>query len=179
MSHTIYISSYVKGPLRTGGRDRAPALPWAFRISDPDLCESLRRSTNENCRADRTFYQLEAIDPAQIKVGDMLLVENGNLVRADGVVRKGCALVDESAVTGDSTHVLRESGGNDRVMRDTVVVSGAIVVEVTPRLGHSLDWIANSDSATKARVGQQVAKNVAVPASERVEPNGSRECTGK
>jgi E1-E2 ATPase len=179
MSQTIHITSYVKGPVRVGGRDRAPALPWAFRISDPDLYDSLRQSRDHDCHADRTFYQLEAIDPAYIKVGDLLLVENGQIICADGVVRKGCALVDESAVTGDSTYVLRESGGRDRVMRDTLVVSGAIVVEVAPRLGHALDWIAKSKSASNDRVGRPFVPTTVMPASEQVKTSGPRECAGK
>jgi len=100
----------------------------------------LRASHDTGCRDDRTFYQLEAIDPAQITVGDLLLVESGQVIHADGIIRKGAALIDESTVTGDSTQVLRESCGRDRVMRDTMVVSGTIIVEVTPRLGHPLDW---------------------------------------
>ena len=179
MSQTIHISSYVKSPVRVGGRDRAPALPWAFRISDPELYDSLRRSHDHDCRADRTFYQLEAIDSAYIKVGDLLLVENGQIIRADGVVRKGCALVDESAVTGDSTYVLRESGGRDRVMRDTLVVSGAIVVEATPRLGHALDWIAKSKSASNDRAGRPFVPSTAMPAREQMKTIAPRECAGK
>jgi len=45
------------------------------------------------------------------------------------------------AVTGQSGYALRESGGPATVMRDSLIVSGGILVEVTPRRGHPLDWI--------------------------------------
>lgn len=71
----------------------------------------------------------------------MILVEEGQYIYADGVILRGVATVDESAVTGRSMCVLREAGGVNEVMHDTLVVAGRILVEVKPRLGHPLDWI--------------------------------------
>jgi K+-transporting ATPase ATPase B chain len=67
--------------------------------------------------------------PAKPRGGDVVVLEAGDLIPADGVVIDGIATVDESAVTGESAPVIRESGG-DRctVTRGTKVLSGRIVV---------------------------------------------------
>ena len=57
--------------------------------------------------------------------------------------------IDESAVTGGSMYVLREADGDCEVMHDTLVVAGRILVEVTPRLGHPLDWITGTTADTR------------------------------
>lgn len=77
----------------------------------------------------------------------MLLIEGSQVVHADGIILRGAATIDESAITGDSTYVLCESGGRDRVLRDSLVVSGTIILEVIPRLKHSADWIGHANCA--------------------------------
>src|ERR1700755_1918155 len=102
MYPNVYISSYVKGPVNTVKQGPRPNHHLAFRISDVEICADIRQSFHGNCHRDRTFYQLEAVDPAELKTGDLVLVESGQMVHADGVIRKGAALIDESVVTGDS-----------------------------------------------------------------------------
>jgi hypothetical protein len=162
MHAKVYVTSYVKGPVPPEPKGSRHISPWAFRIGDPEVCAGLRQSHDGDCRSERIFYQLEAVDPAKLRPGDMLLVEAGQLVHADGTIRRGAATIDESAITGDATHVLRESGHRNQVMRDTMIVSGTIVIEVTPRLGHSLDWIEH-DRRVYDQLQAQIAKSDADP----------------
>jgi high-affinity K+ transport system ATPase subunit B len=88
-----------------------------------------------------THLVLEAIEPDRLRAGDVVLVETGQTVPADGAILEGMAVVDESAVTGQSAPVFRHESGVTDVMRDSRIVEGQIFVEVTPRRGHPLDWI--------------------------------------
>jgi potassium-transporting ATPase ATP-binding subunit len=69
---------------------------------------------------------------SKLRHGDVVVVDAGDLIPGDGTVIEGIASVDESAITGESAPVIRESGGARRaVTRGTKVVSGRIVVEIT------------------------------------------------
>jgi K+-transporting ATPase ATPase B chain len=69
---------------------------------------------------------------SEIACGDVLVITAGELIHADGIVVEGIAMVDESAMTGESAPVLRESDSvHCAVIGGTRVLSGRIVVEVT------------------------------------------------
>ena len=69
---------------------------------------------------------------SQLRPGDVVLVDAGEVIPRDGTVIEGIASVDESAITGESAPVIRESGGDRRaVTGGTKVVSGRVVVEIT------------------------------------------------
>jgi potassium-transporting ATPase ATP-binding subunit len=73
---------------------------------------------------------------SELTVGDVLVVNGGEVIPCDGMVIDGAALVDESAITGESAPVLRESGGaRSAVVGGTRVVSNSIVVEVAEPAG--------------------------------------------
>jgi high-affinity K+ transport system ATPase subunit B len=91
-----------------------------------------------------SHIELEAVEPDCLRAGDVVLVEAGQTMPIDGVILDGIAVVDESAVTGQSAPVVRHSGGVKEVMRDTRVVEGHVFVEVVPRRGHPLDWIGGT-----------------------------------
>jgi high-affinity K+ transport system ATPase subunit B len=121
--------------------------PLTFRLTNEDYCRALRqsRSAGQNDQSgDWGIDRLEAVAPGKLQAGDVFLVEEGQYIYADGVILRGVATVDESAVTGRSMCVLREAGGVNEVMHDTLVVAGRILVEVKSRLGHPLDWITES-----------------------------------
>jgi potassium-transporting ATPase ATP-binding subunit len=68
---------------------------------------------------------------AELRRGEVVVVEAGEVIPADGIVIEDIASVDESAVTGESAPVIRESGGDrSTVTGGTQVLSGRIVVEV-------------------------------------------------
>nr|WP_298990113.1 potassium-transporting ATPase subunit KdpB [uncultured Pseudokineococcus sp.] len=101
--------------------------------------ESLRRArattTTRRLRADGTEEELAA---PELHVGDLVVVEAGDVVPGDGDVVEGVASVDESAVTGESAPVVRESGGDrSSATGGTTVLSDRIVVRITAEPGAS------------------------------------------
>ena len=88
-----------------------------------------------------SHLDLEVVEPDRLNVGDVVCVEAGQLIPMDGVILDGVAVVDESAVTGQSAPVIRSGEGVKLVMGQTRVVEGHVFVEVSPRRGHPLDWI--------------------------------------
>ena len=86
-------------------------------------------------RHDRLF---EIVSSEELEVGDVVLVEAGDVIPVDGEVIDGVAEVDESAVTGESAPVIRESGGDrSAVIGGTRVLSDWLKVRVTAEVGHS------------------------------------------
>jgi high-affinity K+ transport system ATPase subunit B len=95
-----------------------------------------------------SHIDLEAVEPDRLNVGDVILVEAGQVIPVDGLILDGVAVVDESAVTGQSAPVIRHGEGVNVVMGQTRVVEGHIFVEVSPRRGHPLDWIGGGSTET-------------------------------
>src|SRR5438477_317980 len=99
----------------------------------------------------------------QLKVGDIVLVEAGDLIPSDGEIIEGIASVDESAITGESAPVIRESGGDrSAVTGGTRVLSDRIVVEITQEPGKSfLDrMIALVEGAERRKTPNEIALNI-------------------
>ena len=75
---------------------------------------------------------------AELRRGDVVVVEAGETIPGDGTVIEGIASVDESAITGESAPVIRESGGDrSAVTGGTRVLSDRIVVEITQEPGRA------------------------------------------
>lgn len=69
---------------------------------------------------------------ATLAIGDVVVVEPGQVIPSDGTVTEGVALVDESAITGESAPVLRESGGErSAVLGGTRVISSRLLIRVS------------------------------------------------
>ncbi len=106
------------------------------------------------------------VDPApapQLRPGDRVICEAGDLIPGDGDVVDGIASVDESAITGESAPVIRESGGDrSSVTGGTRVLSDRIVVEITQRPGESfLDrMIALVEGASRQKTPNEIALNI-------------------
>ena len=78
------------------------------------------------------------ISASQLKKGDVVLVEAGELIPNDGEVIEGIASVDESAITGESAPVTREAGGDfSSVTGGTTVVSDWLKIRITSEPGQS------------------------------------------
>jgi K+-transporting ATPase ATPase B chain len=100
---------------------------------------------------------------AELRRGDVVIVEAGELIPGDGTVIEGIASVDESAITGESAPVVRESGGDrSAVTGGTRVLSDRIVVEVTQEPGESfLDkMIALVEGAERRKTPNEIALNI-------------------
>jgi potassium-transporting ATPase ATP-binding subunit len=74
---------------------------------------------------------IKIISAYDIKKGNIVIVENGDIIPVDGEVIEGLALVDESAITGESVPVIKEAGGDFRlVIRGTRVVNNWLKIKV-------------------------------------------------
>ncbi len=129
--------------------------------------QSLRRARTEArakllARAqDRSRYEWRSA--TDLRVGDIVLVETGDLVPSDGEVIEGIASVNEAAVTGESAPVIRESGGDrSAVTGGTLVVSDWIVVRITAAPGATfLDrMIALVEGASRQKTPNEIALDI-------------------
>lgn len=101
--------------------------------------ESLRVARSE-AMANRLLHNgsVELIPALDLRKGDLFVVNNGEIIPGDGEITEGTALVDESAVTGESAPVVREPGSILRgVTAGTKVISGKIIVRVTADPGET------------------------------------------
>ncbi len=109
----------------------------------------------------RGLYQLVAAP--ELASGDLVLVEAGDLIPSDGEVVEGIASVDESAITGESAPVIRESGGDrSAVTGGTRVLSDWIKVKITAAQGSTfLDrMIALVEGAERQKTPNEIALNI-------------------
>ncbi len=100
---------------------------------------------------------------AELHKGDVVVVIAGEVIPGDGTVIEGIASVDESAITGESAPVIRESGGDrSAVTGGTRVLSDEIVVEVTQEPGHSFmdRMIALVEGAERRKTPNEIALNI-------------------
>ncbi|MBS0279506.1 MAG: potassium-transporting ATPase subunit KdpB, partial [Proteobacteria bacterium] len=103
------------------------------------------------------------VPAAQLERGDLVLVEAGELIPSDGDIVEGVASVDESAITGESAPVIRESGGDrSAVTGGTRVLSDQIVVKITATKGSTfLDrMIALVEGAERQKTPNEIALNI-------------------
>src|SRR6266496_3126484 len=134
--------------------------------------ETLRRAKRE-AMARRLLNWREGASPAELReesvagtalqLGDYVVVEAGQVIPGDGDVVEGVASVDESAITGESAPVIRESGGDrSAVTGGTRVLSDWIKVRVTSDPGHSfLDrMIALVEGAERQKTPNEIALNI-------------------
>ena len=125
---------------------------------------TLRRTRAETlARKRQDDGSIVEVPSAQLVAGDVVVVSAGNLIPADGDVVEGIATVDESAITGESAPVIRESGGDrSAVTGGTRVLSDQIVVLVTARPGESfLDrMIALVEGAVRRKTPNEIALDI-------------------
>ena len=106
---------------------------------------------------------ITVVPSATLKKGDIVIVKAGEQIPADGEVIEGAASVDESAITGESAPVIRESGGDrSAVTGGTTVLSDWIVVQVTSEAGESfLDkMIAMVEGAARKKTPNEIALQI-------------------
>ena len=128
--------------------------------------------TLRKARRDTTARRLaggreEEVPAAELRQGDVVVVEAGQIIPGDGDVVEGIASVDESAITGESAPVIRESGGDrSAVTGGTKVLSDRIVVEITQKPGESFvdKMIALVEGASRQKTPNEIALNILLAA---------------
>ena len=105
----------------------------------------------------------EEVAAPLLQQGDIVVVEAGQTIPGDGDVVEGIASVDESAITGESAPVIRESGGDrSAVTGGTTVLSDRIVVKITQKPGESFidRMIALVEGANRQKTPNEIALNI-------------------
>jgi potassium-transporting ATPase ATP-binding subunit len=127
--------------------------------------DSLRRTRTE-MTAKRLTGQgraYETVPGTSLRVGDVVLVEAGDLIPSDGEVIEGVASVNEAAITGESAPVIRESGGDrSAVTGGTQVLSDEIKVRITAAAGSTFvdRMIALVEGASRQKTPNEIALNI-------------------
>ncbi|WP_199443132.1 potassium-transporting ATPase subunit KdpB [Umezawaea beigongshangensis] len=122
--------------------------------------ESLRRTRGD---AVARLTTGESVPGTALRVGDLVVVEAGEVIPGDGDVVEGIATVDESAITGESAPVIRESGGDrSAVTGGTAVLSDRIVVRITTKPGESFvdRMIGLVEGAQRQKTPNEVALTI-------------------
>ncbi|MFJ2398848.1 potassium-transporting ATPase subunit KdpB [Streptomyces sp. NPDC087843] len=105
----------------------------------------------------------EQVPGTELRVGDLVVCEAGDIIPGDGDVVEGVASVDESAITGESAPVIRESGGDrSAVTGGTKVLSDRIVVKITTKPGETFidRMIALVEGAARQKTPNEIALNI-------------------
>ncbi len=131
--------------------------------------DSLRK-TREDTPAKKIFpvgeiytNEIKIVSSSQLRKGDIFLCEAGDIIPMDGEIIEGIATIDESAITGESAPVIRESGGDkSSVTGGTKVLSDHIKVRVTTEPGESfLDkMIALVEGASRQKTPNEIALTI-------------------
>jgi K+-transporting ATPase ATPase B chain len=128
---------------------------------------SLRKTQTETM-AKRVINGKETpIAATELRKGDVVVCEVGDVIPADGDVIEGIATVDESAITGESAPVIRESGGDrSAVTAGTRIVSDRIMIRITSEPGHSfLDrMIGLIEGSERKKTPNEIALNIVLSA---------------
>jgi K+-transporting ATPase ATPase B chain len=109
----------------------------------------------------------ERVPASDLNLGDMVVCEAGDVIPSDGEITEGIASVDESAITGESAPVIRESGGDrSAVTGGTKVLSDRIVVRITAERGHTFidRMIGLVEGAERQKTPNEIALTILLAA---------------
>ncbi|MEU4039585.1 potassium-transporting ATPase subunit KdpB [Streptomyces collinus] len=125
--------------------------------------DTLRRAKTDTVARRLVNGSEERVPGTALTVGDLVVCEAGDVIPGDGDVVEGVASVDESAITGESAPVIRESGGDrSAVTGGTKVLSDRIVVEITTKPGETFidRMISLVEGAARQRTPNEIALNI-------------------
>src|ERR1700759_4174914 len=148
---TVLFANFAEAVAEGRGKAQADALR---RTRTETQAKRLQAANSRN---------FEMVDATALKPGDLVLVEAGDLVPSDGEVIEGVASVDESAITGESAPVIRESGGDrSAVTGGTRVTSDTLKVRITAAQGSTfLDrMISLVEGAVRQKTPNEIALNI-------------------
>jgi K+-transporting ATPase ATPase B chain len=149
---TVLFANFAEALAEGRGKAQADALRRSRTETMAKLLVEPRRSSS-----------YETIGASYLKMNDVFLVEAGDMIPADGEVIEGVASVNESAVTGESAPVIRESGGDrSSVTGGTKILSDWLIVRVTAQPGESFmdRMIAMVEGAKRQRTPNEIALSI-------------------
>ncbi|MEG1746759.1 MAG: potassium-transporting ATPase subunit KdpB, partial [Raoultibacter sp.] len=162
---TVLFANFAEAIAEGRGKAQADSLRAAKRdVVALKISEGLRaKGVHEDDPAALYLSHAEEVSSVTLKKRDLIFVAAGEQVPADGEVIQGAASVDESAITGESAPVVRESGGDrSSVTGGTTVLSDWLVVCVTQEAGHSFldQMISMVESASRKKTPNEVALQI-------------------
>jgi K+-transporting ATPase ATPase B chain len=166
---TVLFANFAEAMAEGRGKAQAEALRKArhdvhvLRLWAPYV----HKRETEHLTGRPQLAQLEAVLSPELRKGDQVFVEAGDFIPADGEVIEGAASVDESAVTGESAPVIRESGGDrSAVTGGTRILSDWLIIRVTTNPGETfLDrMIAMVEGAKRQKTPNEIALNILLAA---------------
>lgn len=149
---TVLFANFAEAIAEGRGKAQADSL----RSAKKDVAANKIPSISEKDK-------ITVVSSVTLKKGDIVIVKAGEQIPADGEVIEGAASVDESAITGESAPVIRESGGDrSAVTGGTTVLSDWIVISVTSEAGESfLDkMIAMVEGAARKKTPNEIALQI-------------------
>src|SRR5579862_7782644 len=154
---TVVFANLAEAVAEGRGKAQAETLRRAKRDT------MARRVLNWKPGADPASLREESVPGTALTLGDYVVVEAGQVIPGDGDVIEGIASVDESAITGESAPVIRESGGDrSAVTGGTTVLSDRIVVKITSKPGETFidRMIALVEGAKLQKTPNEIALNI-------------------
>lgn len=125
--------------------------------------ETLRRSRTQTWARRVRNGAEEKVSAAQLRLGDTVVCDAGDIIPSDGEIIEGIASVDESAITGESAPVVRESGGDrSAVTGGTRVISDRIVIRITAEPGNTFidRMISLVEGAARQKTPNEIALGI-------------------
>ncbi|MEV8355167.1 potassium-transporting ATPase subunit KdpB, partial [Streptomyces niveus] len=125
--------------------------------------DTLRKAKTDSVARRIVGPNEERVAGTALRIGDLVVCEAGDVIPGDGDVVEGVASVDESAITGESAPVIRESGGDrSAVTGGTKVLSDRIVVKITTKPGETFidRMIALVEGAARQKTPNEIALNI-------------------
>ena len=127
--------------------------------------ESLRKNRTQTIARKMEGKQEVALNATELKKGDIVVCEAGDVIPSDGEVVEGIASVDESAITGESAPVIRESGGDrSAVTGGTKVISDRVLIRITSEPGNTFidRMISLVEGAKRQKTPNEIALSILI-----------------
>ncbi|HXC82283.1 MAG TPA: potassium-transporting ATPase subunit B, partial [Trebonia sp.] len=154
---TVVFANMAEAVAEGRGKAQADTLRRAKRDT------IARRVVNWTPGAAPETLREESVPGTELRLGDIVVAQAGDVIPGDGDVIEGVASVDESAITGESAPVIRESGGDrSAVTGGTTVLSDRVVIKITSKPGETFidRMIALVEGAKRQKTPNEIALNI-------------------
>jgi K+-transporting ATPase ATPase B chain len=154
---TVLFANMAEAVAEGRGKAQADTLRRAKRDT------MARRVLNWTPGASPETLREESVPGTELRLGDIVVAQAGDVIPGDGDVIEGVASVDESAITGESAPVIRESGGDrSAVTGGTTVLSDRVVIKITSKPGETFidRMIALVEGAKRQKTPNEIALNI-------------------
>lgn len=158
---TVLFANLAEAVAEGRGKAQADALRKTRTTTPARVIHGYDEANDPDARS--SSIAVIEVPSSDLKLGDVVVVEEGELIPGDGDIISGIASVDESAITGESAPVIRESGGDrSAVTGGTRVLSDRIIVRITQKPGESFvdKMIALVEGANRQKTPNEIALDV-------------------